>query len=99
MSSFCLFAALDRPNLEDKHRHRVQAALAYARELENFDNLVDPRHFFDCYLGPEPSKYVLEKFAERKRVRLSVHKFLSFVYSQPNLLTCFSLFLAKMATR
>ena len=73
MFSFWFFAALDRPDLEDKHRHRVCAALAYARKIEDFDDLVDPRHLFDCCLGHEPSKYVLEKIRrEEKSYRLSI---------------------------
>ena len=73
MFSFWFFAALDRPDLEDKHRHRVCAALSYAREIEDFDDLVDPHHLFDCCLGPEPSKYVLEKIRrEEKSYHLSI---------------------------
>ena len=59
---FCLssiswfFIALDRPDLEDKNCHRVRAALAYACEIEDFDNLVDPHRLFDCYLGPRTFK-------------------------------------------
>jgi len=61
------FATLDRPNLEDQYHHRVRAALAYACEIEDFDNLVDPRHLYDCCLGPEPLKYVLEKIRREKK--------------------------------
>ena len=62
-----LFTALDRPDLEDKHRHRVCAALAYACEIENFDDLVDLRHLFDCCLGPDPLKYVLEEIRREEK--------------------------------
>lgn len=61
--SVCLpiFVALDCPELEDQHHNWVRAALAFAREIKDFDNLVDPYHLFDYYLGSEPSKYMLEK--------------------------------------
>ena len=61
------FTTFDRLDLEDKHRHRVRAALAYTRKIEDFDDLVDPRHLFDCCLGPEPLKYVLEKIRREEK--------------------------------
>ena len=70
MSSFCLFVALDRPNLEDKYCHWVRATLAYAREIKDFDDLVDPRHLFNCCLGPEPSKYTLEKIHREEKSKI-----------------------------
>nr|POF20834.1 hypothetical protein CFP56_14348 [Quercus suber] len=59
-------------NLEglDKYRHRVCAALAYAREIEDFDNLVDPCHLYDCCLSPEPSKYILEKIRQEEKSKI-----------------------------
>ena len=44
MFSFWFFAALHRPDLEDRHRHWVRVVLAYAHEIDDFDDLVDPRH-------------------------------------------------------
>ena len=76
--SFWFFIALDCPDLEDKHRHRVYVAFAYTREIEDFDDLVDPRHLFDCCLGPEPSKYVLEKIRRKEKSKIiypSLHLF------------------------
>ncbi|XP_065615732.1 uncharacterized protein LOC136061637 [Quercus suber] len=62
---------LDRPILEDQYLHRVRAALSYAREIEDFDDLVDPRHLYDCFLGPEPSKYVLEKIRREEKTKMA----------------------------
>ena len=76
---FWFFTALDRPNLEDKHHHWVRAALTYTREIEDFNNLVDPRHLFDYCLGPEPSKYTLEKICREEKSKIvypSLHLFL-----------------------
>ena len=47
-----IFVALHCPELEDQHRNRDRVALAFAREIEDFDDLVDPHHLFDCCLGP-----------------------------------------------
>ena len=58
---FLIFVALDHPELEDQHCSRVRVAFAFACEIEDFDDLIDPCHFFDCCLGLEPSKYMLEK--------------------------------------
>ena len=44
MFSFWFFVALDCLDLEDKHRHWVRAVLAYPYEIDDFDDLVDPRH-------------------------------------------------------
>nr|POE55395.1 hypothetical protein CFP56_58050 [Quercus suber] len=36
---------LDCPDLEDQYHYRVRSALTYAYEIEDFDNLVDPRTY------------------------------------------------------
>ena len=70
MFSFWFFTTLDRLDLEDKHCHRVHAALAYAYEIEDFDDLVGPRHLFDCCLGPKPLKYVLENICREEKSKI-----------------------------
>nr|POE57833.1 hypothetical protein CFP56_76368 [Quercus suber]POE62721.1 hypothetical protein CFP56_26481 [Quercus suber] len=37
------------------------------RGIEDFDDLLDPRHLYDCYLAPELSKYVLEKIHREEK--------------------------------
>ena len=62
-----IFVVSDRPELESQYHEQVRATLAFTREIKDFDDLVDPHHLFDCCLGLEPSKYVLEKiFREDK---------------------------------
>lgn len=56
-----IFVALEGPELVDQNRSRVHAALAFACEIKYVDDLVNPHHLFDCYLGLGPSKYTLEK--------------------------------------
>ena len=66
-----IFVALDRPELiVFKHRNRVRATLAFAHEIEDFDDLVNPRHLFDCCLGLEPSKYLLEKICWEEKNKI-----------------------------
>ena len=84
------FAVLDCPDLEDKHRHWVRVALAYTREVEDFDDFVDPHHLFDCCLGPEPSKYVLEKIRREEKSKLVYSPLFIFFFL---IGSCFSLFL------
>ncbi|XP_050260106.1 uncharacterized protein LOC126705254 [Quercus robur] len=50
----------DRPELEARFAKRVQAALEYARTIEDFGELIDPRTLARHCLGPEPSLYVLK---------------------------------------
>ena len=71
-----IFAVSDRLELESQYRERAHAALAFAWEIEDFDDLVVPPHLFDYYLGPEPSKYVLEKirFEEKRKFIFAILK-------------------------
>lgn len=81
-----IFVALDRPKLEDQYSNRVHAALAFTCEIEDFDNLVDPRHLFDCCLGPEPSNNVLEKICREEKSKIIyflVPKILLFSLASP----------------
>ena len=49
-----------RPKLKTRYKQRVEGAIAYARMIEDFDDLVDPRTLaFHC-LAPEPSAFVLQ---------------------------------------
>ena len=54
---FC--AVKRRPKLKSKCRQRVEAAIEYAKTIDDFDDLVDPRTLALHYLGSEPSTYVL----------------------------------------
>ena len=56
-------------------------ALAYAREIDDFDDLVDPRSLSDCCLGPKPSKCILEKIhCEEKSTSIPCLVFLNSVH-------------------
>ena len=110
-----IFAALDCPDLEDIHCHWVCATLAYAHEIMDFDDLVDPRHLFDCCLILEPSKYILEKIHREEKSKIvylltssllasSVPCLTACLKITPFCVLCFSFFfflfyLAEMAIR
>ena len=63
------FAVKDRPELEAKFVERVQAAIKYARTIEDFGELIDPRTLARHYLGPEPSLYVLSTLDREEKKR------------------------------
>ena len=63
------FAVKDRPELEAKFVERVQAAIKYARTIEDFGELIDPRTLARHCLGPEPSLYVLSTLDREERKR------------------------------
>ena len=79
------FVVSKHPELESQPRDRIQAALDFAHEIEDFDNLVDPRRLYAHSLGPQPTEYVLEKIHhEEKSMYILFVKFLvlcsSFLY-------------------
>ena len=57
----------ERPELEAKFAERVQAAIRYARTIEDFGELIDPRTLARHCLGPEPSLYVLSTLDREER--------------------------------
>ena len=48
-----------RPKLKSRHKERVEKAIEYAKMIEDWDDLVDPRTLAFYYLGPDPSAFVL----------------------------------------
>ena len=63
------FAVKDRPELGAKFVERVQAAIKYARTIEDFGELIDPRTLARHCLGPEPSLYVLSTLDREEKKR------------------------------
>ena len=48
-----------RPKLKSRHKERVEKAIEYAKMIEDWDDLVDPRTLAFYCLGPNPSAFVL----------------------------------------
>ena len=45
--------------MKSRYKEKVQKAIDYARTIERWDDLVDPRTLAFYCLGPEPSAFVL----------------------------------------
>ena len=54
---FC--AVKRRPKLKSRYRERVEKAIEYAKPIEDWDDLADPRTLAFYCLGPEPFAFVL----------------------------------------
>ena len=48
-----------RPKLKSKYQDRVEKVIEYARMIESWEDLVDPRTLAFYCLGLDPSPYVL----------------------------------------
>ena len=59
----------ERPELESGFDERVQVAVEYARTIEDFNELIDPRTLARHCLGPEPSLYVLSALDQEEKKR------------------------------
>ena len=49
----------EHPKLESRFDERVQVAIEYARTIEDFNKLIDPRTLARHCFRPEPSLYIL----------------------------------------
>ena len=58
--------------LEEHYQGRIKAALEFALTVDDFDELVDSHHLYECCLGPKLSIYVLKKIAQEEKSRFLV---------------------------
>ena len=73
------FVVKERPKLESKFDERVQAAVEYARTIEDFDELIDPRTLARHCLRLEPSLFILSILdREEKKNKLPLYMGLFF---------------------
>ena len=63
------FVVKKRPELESEFDERVQAAVQYARMIEDFIELIDPGTLACHCLGPEPSLYILSALDQEEKKR------------------------------
>ena len=75
------FAVKERSRLKSKYKECVQAATRYAKTIDDFDNLVNPRTLARHFLGLEPSPFVLRpiEIEEKSEFCLSFFHFLFYV--------------------
>ena len=80
---FVVSCAVKRqPKLKSKYRQRVEATIEYAKMINDFDDLVDPRTLALHYLGPEPSAYILHTIEiEEKKSKYLLSSSLSLHFS------------------
>ena len=90
----------ERPNLKSKFDEQVQTAVKYARTIEVFNKLIDPRTLACNCLGPEPSLYVLSALdREEKKRKLPWHPGQISSQSFPSLFFFFLSFLLSLVQR
>ena len=66
--TFSLFIiVIVRPELKSRYKRRVSAALAYAKTIDDFVDLIDPWNFYRFCLGPESSPFILRALAKEKK--------------------------------
>ena len=66
--------------MEDCYQVRVQATLLFALTIEDFEDLVDPHHLYDCCLGLEPFAFVLKKIIQEEKSMLSLSSLFFFLF-------------------
>ena len=59
------------PKLKSRYKRRVEAATKYAKMIDDFNNLVDPRTLARHCLGPDPSPYVLRAIEVEEKSKCS----------------------------
>ena len=65
----CVCVVKKCPKLKNRYKSRIEAAVDYAKTIDDFDDLVDPQTLAHHCLIPKPSAYVLcaIKFEEKSK--------------------------------
>ena len=69
--TLCVFAIKKCPKLKSRYKARVQAAVEYAKMIDDFDHLVNPKTLARHCLGPEPSPFVLRAIKIKEKSKFS----------------------------
>ena len=56
---YCVYVVKRPPKLKSRYKRHVEAAIEYAKLIDDFNDLVDSRTFAHHCLVPKPSSYVL----------------------------------------
>lgn len=54
------------PKLKSRYKGRVKAASNYIRNIEDFDDLLDPQILSCHFLGPKPYLFILQAIKKRR---------------------------------
>ena len=71
LSICCVWAVKKCPKLKRRYKRNIEAATEYAKTIDDFDDLVDPRTLARHCLGPEPSSYVLRTIGIKEKSNCS----------------------------
>ena len=69
-----IFVVSNHPELENQHHEWVRATLAFDQEIEDFDDLVDPRWLL-------PLNYMLEKIRQEEKNKFIPVSFFIILYN------------------
>ena len=75
----CVFVVKKSPKLKSRYKERAQVAIEYAKMIDDFDNLVNPKTLVRHFLGLEPSPFVLCAIKIEEKSDFGLVKF-SFVF-------------------
>lgn len=84
--SYLLDVAKTNPKLKSRYKNHVKSALDYARTIDDFDELIDPKTLSCHFLGPESSPYILRAIAKEEKSKFMM--FIVFILLLLNLLFC-----------
>ena len=75
LSICCVCTVKKHLKLKNRYKRHVEVATEYAKTIDDFDDLVDPRTLVRRYLGPKPSSFVLHaiKIEEKSKCYLVHH--------------------------
>ena len=66
-NSYVPCAVKRQPKLKSRYKQRVEAAIEYAKSIDDFDDLVNSRTLALYCLGPEPFAYVLHTIEREEK--------------------------------
>ena len=75
----CICEVNKHLKLKSRYKRRIEVAIEYAKTIDDFDDLVDPRTLARHYLGPEPSSYVLHAIKIEEKSKCSFASLLTWI--------------------
>ena len=72
---FLFFTAKALPKLKSRYKGHLKVTSDYARTIEDFDKLFDPRTLSRHFLGLEPSLFILRAIKKEEKSKLCNENF------------------------
>ena len=89
-NSYVPCAVKRRPKLKSRYKQRVEAAIEYAKSIDDFDDLVNSRTLALYCLGPEPFAYVLHTIEREEKKSISFSSSFLFFFFYARMTTKFN---------